>query len=59
MTESCIICDCNDVSKDEIVDEIKNKNLKTVDEVVDTARAGSACGGCQVDIQHILNEINN
>ncbi len=59
MAESTIICDCKDVCKSVIVEEIKDKNLKTVDDVGLAAQAGTGCGGCHSDIQDILNEINN
>ncbi|GHV34538.1 hypothetical protein FACS1894178_2240 [Bacteroidia bacterium] len=52
------ICHCMGVSRDEIVRAIKEKGLKTVDEVGDETQAGTGCGGCQDDIQAILDEIN-
>ncbi len=59
MVENPVICDCNDVCKSDIVDKIKDKNLKTINEVGKELDAGTGCGGCQFDIQDILNEINN
>lgn len=59
MEENPIICDCNDVCKSVIVDEIKDKNLKTINDVGEKVSAGTGCGGCQTDIQQILNEINH
>lgn len=58
MDRSEIICDCFDVSRGEIVDAIKAKGLKTVDEVGEVTNAGTGCGGCQDKIQEILDEIN-
>ncbi|MDD5184709.1 MAG: (2Fe-2S)-binding protein [Paludibacter sp.] len=59
MVEDPVICDCNDVCKSDIVDKIKDKNLKTINEVGKELDAGTGCGGCRYDIQDILNEINN
>lgn len=58
MSDNEIICNCNDISRGEIIKAIKEKGLKTVDEVGDATTAGTVCGGCQDDIQAILDEIN-
>lgn len=54
-----IICNCFDVSKEEIEKAIKEKGLKTVDEVGEATNAGTGCGGCQEKIQEILDAINS
>lgn len=56
--EDQIICNCNQISKDTIVKAIKEKGLKTVEEVGVATEAGIVCGGCQDDIQAILDELN-
>lgn len=53
-----IICHCFDVSREDIEKAIKEKNLKTVEEVGEETNAGTGCGGCQEHIQGILDEIN-
>ncbi len=53
-----IICNCTEVYKSTIVKAIKEKGLKTVEEVGDETEAGTVCGQCQDDIQEILDEIN-
>ncbi len=53
-----IICNCNQITRGEIEDAIRNKNLKTVDEVGETVDAGTVCGACQDDIQEILDTLN-
>ncbi|HBG71739.1 MAG: nitrite reductase [Bacteroidetes bacterium GWF2_43_63] len=58
MEEDIIICNCNEIYKSEIVKAIKEKGLKTVEEVGEATTAGTVCGSCQDDIQEILNEIN-
>ena len=37
---------------------IKEKGLKTIEEVGEVTEAGIVCRQCQDDIQAILNEIN-
>ncbi|MBQ7843581.1 MAG: (2Fe-2S)-binding protein, partial [Odoribacter sp.] len=37
---------------------IREKGLKTVEEVGEVTNAGTGCGGCQEQIQEILDEIN-
>lgn len=52
------ICHCNEIYKSQIVKAIKEKGLKTVEEVGEETLAGTVCGGCQEDIQQILDELN-
>lgn len=58
MSEDILVCNCNEIYKSEIVKAIKDKGLKTVEEVGEETTAGTVCGGCIDDIQDILNEIN-
>lgn len=53
-----IICHCFEVSREEIKKAIKEQGLKTVEEVGEVTNAGTGCGGCQEQIQEILDEIN-
>ena len=53
-----IICHCFEVSREEIENAIREKGLKTVEEVGEVTNAGTGCGGCQEQIQEILDEIN-
>ena len=53
-----IICHCFEVSREEIDKAIRERNLKTVEEVGEATNAGTGCGGCQERIQEILDEIN-
>ena len=53
-----IICHCVEVSREEIENAIREKGLKTVEEVGEVTNAGTGCGGCQEQIQEILDEIN-
>jgi len=56
MENDILICNCNEVYKSEIVKAIKEKGLKTVEEVGEVTLAGTGCGQCQDDIQTILDE---
>ena len=58
MAEDILICSCNEIYKSEIVKAIKEKGLKTVEEVGEETTAGTGCGGCVDEIQEILDEIN-
>jgi len=56
--EDIEICHCNGIMKSEIVKAIREKGLKTVEEVQDATEAGTGCGGCVDDIEEILKEVN-
>ena len=59
MGNDVVICNCNEIYKSEIVKAIKEKGLKTVEEVGEATTAGTVCGQCQDDIQDILDELKN
>ncbi|HPJ83065.1 MAG TPA: (2Fe-2S)-binding protein [Bacteroidales bacterium] len=44
--------------KSTIVNAIKEKGLKTVEEVGHETGAGQVCGHCRPDIQKLLDELN-
>ncbi|WP_418536149.1 (2Fe-2S)-binding protein, partial [Odoribacter laneus] len=48
-----------EVSREEIEKAIREKGLKTIEEVGENTNAGTGCGGCQEQIQEILDKINN
>ncbi|MBN1151561.1 (2Fe-2S)-binding protein [candidate division WOR-3 bacterium] len=61
MKEIRIICRCQDVTEDEIVEAIKKYDLKSVDEVKRVTRAGMGhCQGktCRKLVEAILIRIN-
>ena len=53
-----LICNCMGVTRGEIIDAIKTKDLVTVEEVKDETEAGTGCGSCIEDIEAILKEVN-
>jgi NAD(P)H-nitrite reductase large subunit len=56
--ENPIICTCLDMTKSELVAEIKKRGLKTIEQVGDEVEAGAVCGSCIDDIQDVLDEVN-
>jgi NifU-like protein len=51
-----IICECFGVTDDMIRKEIRENNLKTVEDITHYTKAGGGCGSCIPDIQKILDE---
>lgn len=47
-----------EITKGEIEDAIKEKGLKTVEEVQEETEAGTVCGSCVDDIEEVLKEVN-
>ena len=41
-----IVCECARVTKQELVSAIKDNDLKTIEEVIETTKAGSFCKSC-------------
>ena len=58
MEDDVVICNFNEIYKSEIVKVIKEKGLKTVEEVGEETTAGTVCGQCLDDIKEILDELN-
>ena len=54
--EEEIVCRCFDVTKSFLEDEIKNNNLKTIEDVINYTKAGGGCGRCKGKIKEILEE---
>ncbi len=57
-TNSDIVCSCFNVSRSFLETEIKNNNLKTLEDVMNYTKAGGGCGRCRSKIQDIINSIN-
>jgi len=57
MSDFNVVCSCLNVEKDELIEEIKSNNLKTVDDVADETGAGTGCGSCHCTIQEILDDV--
>jgi nitrite reductase (NADH) large subunit len=50
------VCDCNGISKGQIVATIQDLGLKNVSEVVQETSAGNSCGSCKPLVGQILEE---
>ncbi|MDE5833697.1 MAG: Fe-S cluster assembly protein NifU [Desulfovibrio sp.] len=52
--EGKLVCKCFGVTDAQIIQAIRENNLKTVEEVTDYTKAGGACGQCLNEIAEIL-----
>lgn len=52
--EGKLVCKCFGVTDKQIINAIRENNLKTVEEVTDFTKAGGACGDCLDEIAEIL-----
>jgi NAD(P)H-nitrite reductase large subunit len=53
------ICTCMGVTRQEIIDAINEKGCKTFEDIQRETQAGTVCGGCEGEINEILNELGN
>lgn len=51
------ICACKQVGKNTICQAIKEHNLTSVEEVSACTQAGTGCGSCIPEVQHLLDEL--
>lgn len=52
-----IVCGCNGVTKQMVVDAITEQGLKTVDEIKASTGATRSCGGCKPVVEQILQYV--
>jgi NifU-like protein len=52
-----VVCTCFGVTENEIKRVIRENDLTTVEQVTNYCKAGGGCGGCQGEIEKILEEI--
>ena len=55
--EGNVICTCFGVTDKEIERVIRENNLSTVEEVTNYCKAGGGCGGCQGEIEKMIEKI--
>jgi len=55
--EGRIVCTCFGVTEKEIERVIRENNLTTVEQVTNYCKAGGGCGGCQGEIEKIIEKI--
>jgi nitrite reductase (NADH) large subunit len=56
LPDSAQVCSCNNVSKAQVCEAIRNNELRTAAAVKTCTRAGTGCGGCMPLVNDILNE---
>lgn len=54
-----MVCTCFNVTEKQILNAIKENDLKTVDDVTNFTKAGGYCGKCKGDIQELLDRFYN
>ncbi|MEK6684235.1 MAG: FAD-dependent oxidoreductase [Nitrospirota bacterium] len=57
LPDTTLICNCNTVTKGEIVCAIREKNCKTREGIADCTRATTGCGSCTTLVEQILSAI--
>ncbi len=50
-----VVCQCFGITKETLEHEIKENNLKTLEDVINYTKAGGACGKCHKEIQKLLD----
>ena len=55
--EGKIVCTCFGVTDKEIERVVLENNLSTVEEVTNYCKAGGGCGGCQTEIEKIIQKV--
>lgn len=50
------VCSCHNVTKGDIVENVKNGTCKTIGQVKSCTKAGTGCGGCMPLVQSIFNK---
>jgi len=55
--EGNVICTCFGVTDKEIARVIRENNLTTVEEVTNYCKAGGGCGGCQGEIEKMIEKV--
>lgn len=56
LPESAQVCSCNNVSKADICNAIREQDLLTIGDVKSCTRAGTGCGGCMPLVTDIFQE---
>ena len=55
--EGKVVCTCLGITENEIERVIRENDLTTVEEVTNYCKAGGGCGGCQGEIEKIIEKI--
>ena len=52
-----LVCECFDVTDLEIIDAVKTKGLKTIEDITDHLKAGGGCGNCHERIEELIESV--
>jgi NifU-like protein len=52
-----VVCTCFGVTRSEIERAVRENDLRTVEDVTNYTKAGGGCGGCEADIEAILDRL--
>ncbi len=55
MPDDAQVCSCNNVSKGQICDAIRDSSLESIADVKQCTRAGTGCGGCMPIVTDLFN----
>ena len=53
-----IVCRCFNVSEEKLIQQIKEHNIKTVQEATNYCKVAGSCGRCAPEVQHIIDKVN-
>ncbi|KAJ5091570.1 hypothetical protein NUU61_006440 [Penicillium alfredii] len=56
LDDSTQICSCHNVTKGDVVENVKSGTCKSIGEVKSCTKAGTGCGGCMPLVQSIFNK---
>ncbi|KAJ5832094.1 hypothetical protein N7474_000405 [Penicillium riverlandense] len=56
LDDSTQICSCHNVTKGDVVENVKNGTCKSIGELKSCTKAGTGCGGCMPLVQSIFNK---
>ncbi|CAI7567274.1 unnamed protein product [Penicillium discolor] len=56
LDDSTQICSCHNVTKGDVVENVKNGTCTTIAQVKSCTKAGTGCGGCMPLVQSIFNK---
>lgn len=57
MSDEKVICTCMDVTAGAIKEAFKN-GARTVKDIQDATGAGTICGACLDEIEHLIDDLN-
>lgn len=53
-----IVCRCFGVSEEKLIQQIKEHNIKTVQDATNYCKVAGSCGRCAPEVQHLIDKVN-